>query len=74
MELVKEIRKIILVVIYDINIVSFYCNYIYVLKDGKICFEGFLEEIFIKEKIKNIFDVEVDVLIYFKNKKLLIVF
>ena len=74
MELVKETRKTILAVIHDINIASSYCNYIYALKDGKICFEGSPEEIFTKEKIKNIFDVEADVLIHPKNKKPLIVF
>ena len=74
MELVKETRKTILAVIHDINIASSYCSYIYALKDGKICFEGSPEEIFTKEKIKNIFDVEADVLIHPKNKKPLIVF
>ena len=74
MELVKETRKTILAVIHDMNIASSYCNYIYALKDGKICFEGSPEEIFTKEKIKNIFDVEADVLIHPKNKKPLIVF
>ena len=74
MELVKETKKTILAVIHDMNIASSYCNYIYALKDGKICFEGSPEKIFTKENIKNIFDVEADVLIHPKNKKPLIVF
>ena len=74
MKLVKETKKTILAVIHDMNIASSYCNYIYALKDGKVYYQGSPEEIFTKEKIKNIFDVEADVLIHPKNKKPLIVF
>ena len=71
MELVKKTRKTILAVIHDMNVASSYCNYIYALKDGKICFEGSPEEIFTKEKIKNIFDIEADILIHPKNRFML---
>lgn len=74
MELVKKTGKTILAVIHDMNIASSYCNYIYALKDGKIYFEGSPEKIFTKENIKNIFDVEADILIHPKNKRPLIVF
>ena len=55
MKLVKETKKTILAVIHDMNIASSYCNYIYALKDGKVYYQGSPEEIFTKEKIKNIF-------------------
>ena len=74
MKLVKETKKTILAVIHDMNIASSYCNYIYALKDGKVYYQGSPVEIFTKEKIKNIFDVEADVPIHPKNKKPLIVF
>ena len=61
MELVKKVKKTILAVIHDMNIASSYCDYIYALKDGIVCFKGSPEEIFTREKIKNIFDVEADV-------------
>ena len=63
-EISKETKKTILAVIHDMNIASSYCNYIYALKDGKVYYQGSPEEIFTKEKIKNIFDVEADVLIH----------
>ena len=74
MELVKETRKTILAVIHDMNIASSYCDYIYALKDGRICYEGSPKKMFTKENIKNIFDVEAEVLVHPKNKKPLIVF
>lgn len=74
MQLIRKTNKTILAVIHDMNLASSYCDYIYALKNGKLCYQGSPEDIFAKEKIRTLFDIEADILTNPKNKKPLIVF
>lgn len=74
MEMIVETDKTILAVIHDMNIASSYCNYIYAMKDGKIQVEGEPDSIFTKENIKDIFDVECEILKHPKSGRPLIIF
>lgn len=74
MQLVKKTKKTILAVIHDMNIASSYCDYIYGMKKGKIEIEGKPENVFTKENIKKVFDVECEVAKHPKTDRPLIIF
>lgn len=74
MELVKKTKKTILAVIHDMNIASSYCDYIYGMKKGKIEIEGKPEEVFTKENIKKVFEVECEIAKHPKTDRPLIIF
>ena len=74
MNIIKQLNKTILTVIHDINIASNYCDYIYALKNGDIICHGTPEEVLTKKNIKNIFDVECEVISHPKTKLPLIIF
>ncbi len=74
MDMMVKTDKTILAVIHDMNIASSYCDYIYAMKDGKIQVEGDPNSIFTKENIKDIFDVECEVLKHPKSDRPLIIF
>ncbi|WP_291256601.1 ABC transporter ATP-binding protein [Fusobacterium sp.] len=74
MNIIKQLNKTILTVIHDINIASNYCDYIYALKNGSIICCGTPREVLTKENIKNIFDVECEVIPHPKTKLPLIIF
>lgn len=61
MDLVKKVSQTTLAVIHDMNLASFYCDYIFAMKEGKIVVEGSPEEMFTVENIKKIFDMECQV-------------
>ncbi|WP_426711388.1 ABC transporter ATP-binding protein [Cetobacterium sp. SF1] len=62
MEIIKKQQKTVLAVIHDINIASYYCDYIYALKNGEIIEEGIVQEILTKEKLKRIYGIDVDII------------
>ena len=74
MELVKKTKKTILAVIHDMNIASSYCDYIYGMKKGKIEIEGKPEEVFTRENIKKVFEVECEIAKHPKTDRPLIIF
>lgn len=74
MELVKKTEKTILAVIHDMNIASSYCDYIYGMRNGKIEIEGKPEDVFTKENIKKVFDVECEIAKHPKTGRPLIIF
>lgn len=61
---------------YDINIVFIFCEYVVVIKDGEIYFEGLLENLMVEKILNSIYDFnfcirEVDgkcICIYYKNE------
>lgn len=62
MNLIKRQNKAVLAVIHDMNIASKYCDYIVAIKNGEVVQCGSTNEVFSKENIKNIFDVDCDVI------------
>lgn len=60
-KLVKELNKTILVVIHDINFVSYYSDYIIALKDGKIIAEGDNKDIMKPDILKQVYDIDMDI-------------
>lgn len=59
--LVKEKNKTVVIVIHDINFVSYYADYIVALKDGRIKYKGGKEEIINKTVLKDIYDIDIDI-------------
>lgn len=74
MNLVKNSNKTVLAVIHDINMASKYCDYLYAMKKGRVIIEGKTEDVITKENIREIFDVECEVISHPKNSKPLIIF
>ncbi|WP_250675816.1 ABC transporter ATP-binding protein [Paraclostridium ghonii] len=57
MDLVKSLNITTLSAIHDMNIASMYCDYLIVMKDGKIKKCGSVEEVITEEMLKEIFGV-----------------
>jgi len=66
--LVKEKNKTIVLVIHDINFAASYAEYIIALKHGRLLFSGETQEIITRECLKEVFDMEFDIMEY-KNQK-----
>ena len=60
-KLVKDLNKTILVVIHDINFVSYYSDYIIALKDGKIIASGKNEDIMQSDILQRVYDMSVSI-------------
>ncbi|MFI3242694.1 MAG: ATP-binding cassette domain-containing protein [Akkermansia sp.] len=67
--LVQEKNKTIFIVIHDINFVSFYADYVVALKDGVLKHHGQVNEIINSDVLKDIYDIDIDILDY-QGKKL----
>ncbi len=67
--LVEEKGKTIFIVIHDINFVSFYADYVVALKDGILKHHGPVDEIIKPDVLKDIYDIDIDILDY-QGKKL----
>lgn len=66
----KELNKTIILILHDINLVSMYADYVYMLKDKQIKYYGKTNDILTKNNIKDIFDINVS--IFKDNNKTLI--
>ncbi len=62
--LIKSLGLTVLSAVHDLNIASQYCDYIYVLKDGKVYDSGKPEEILTSQMIYDVFHVFSDVCIH----------
>ena len=58
LHLIKHLDKSVISALHDLNVASLFCDYIYILKDGKLIAEGTPEEVLNKENLKNIFNIE----------------
>ncbi|MBM7835693.1 ABC transporter ATP-binding protein [Clostridium sardiniense] len=58
MNMLKDSNITIFTTIHDMNIAAAFCDYIYIVKGGKIVGEGTVEEVFTKEMFKEIFEVD----------------
>lgn len=74
MDIVKKLNKTVIAVIHDINIASRYCDYIYAMKNGQIIYQGTVEEIFNSKIIKDVFEIDVEVISHPKNNRPVIIF
>ncbi|WP_270647964.1 ABC transporter ATP-binding protein [Paeniclostridium hominis] len=74
MDLVKSLNITTLSAIHDMNIASMYCDYLIVMKDGKIRKCGSVEEVITSDMLKEIFGVNAYVGINPINNKLQVSF
>ena len=68
-KLVEDLHKTVVIVIHEINFASHYADYIIAMKDAKIRYHLPAHEFFHKEKLKDIFGVDFDI-IERNNKKI----
>ncbi len=57
-DLIKHLGITVLAALHDLNIAAIFCDYIFVMKDGKIAGEGTPEEVLVPELLKDIFGIE----------------
>lgn len=70
MNMLKDSNITIFTTIHDMNIAAAFCDYIYVVKDGKIVNEGTVEDVFTKEMFKMVFEVDTYIYVNPHNNKL----
>ena len=74
MDLVKSLNITTLSAIHDMNLASMYCDYLLVMKDGKIITCGTVKEVITKEMLKDVFGVNAYIGINPINNKLQVSF
>ncbi len=74
MDLVKSLNITTLSAIHDMNLASMYCDYLIVMKDGRIKNFGTVEEVINPEMLKEVFGVNAYVGVNPVNKKLQVSF
>ncbi|MDO5658821.1 MAG: ATP-binding cassette domain-containing protein [Paracoccus sp. (in: a-proteobacteria)] len=57
----RDLGKTVVVVLHDINFASWYCDRIIALKDGRLCQHGPTAQIMTTEALRNIYDMEIEV-------------
>ena len=60
-EIIKELNFTVLAVLHDLNMAARFCDYVYVLKEGRIYSEGVPAKVFNKDTLKEVFGMEADV-------------
>ena len=65
LDIVKSLNLTVVSAIHDLNIAAMYCDYLYAMKNGKIVYQGSVEEILTPQIIKELYEVEAEVI---KNK------
>ncbi|WP_133015490.1 ABC transporter ATP-binding protein [Clostridium cuniculi] len=63
MRIVKNLNIEVIAAIHDLNIAAMYCDKIYVLKDGEIIKYGNPKEVLTKELIKEVYEVDAEVIL-----------
>ncbi|QTA38748.1 ABC transporter ATP-binding protein [Thermosipho ferrireducens] len=69
-EILKKLTdsgKSVLAAFHNINIAAKYCDYIYGLKDGKLCLEGVPHKVITSENFKLLYNSKVEVIYHPKN-------
>ncbi len=59
--LTEELGKTVVIVIHDINFASCYSDYIVALKDGRVIHSGSTDEVINSAKLKEIYDMDIDI-------------
>ena len=61
LNIVKDLDLTIVAAIHDLNISAMYCDRLFVMKNGKIVGSGTPQEVLTKEFIKEIYDIDVEI-------------
>ena len=61
MNIVKELNITVLAALHDMNLVSAYCNKVYMIDKGKIVYGGKTKEVLTPKNIKDVFGVECEI-------------
>ena len=61
LNIVKDLDLTIVAAIHDLNIAAMYCDRLFVMKNGKIVGSGTPQEVLTKEFIKEIYDIDVEI-------------
>lgn len=62
LDIVKSLDITVISAIHDLNIAAMYCDYLYAMKDGEVMVEGEPKEVLTPKMIKNLYEVDADVL------------
>lgn len=62
MDIVKSLNLTVVAAIHDLNIAAMYCDKLFVVKEGKVVAYGSPKEVLTKELIKEVYEVNVDIL------------
>lgn len=73
-DFVQRINATVLAAIHDLNMAALYCDRLYILADGKICYEGTPEEVLTPDIIKEVYGVDCSVKVNPETNKLNIAF
>lgn len=65
--LLKKEKITIVAILHDLNLASMFCEKIIFLKDGRLCYEGGVKELFTQKILKEIYDLNCE--IFDKNGK-----
>ena len=68
LNIVKSLDLTVISAIHDLNIASMYCDRLFVMKDGQIVASGTLQDILTKELIKEIYEIDVEIIKDSKNQ------
>ena len=68
LNIVKSLDLTIISAIHDLNIASMYCDRLFVMKDGQIVASGTPQDILTKELIKEIYEIDVEIIKDSKNQ------
>ena len=61
MDIVKSLNRTILSAIHDLNIAAMYCDWLYVMKNGKVYAQGSPSDILTPELIREVYEVDAEV-------------
>ena len=61
LKIVKKLDATVISAIHDLNIAAMFCDRIYVLKNGEIVAQGTPREVLTREMIREIYEVESDI-------------
>lgn len=74
LDLLKQLDTGILTTLHDLNLAAYYCDYLYLLKEGNVVAEGTPEKVLTQENIVSIYEVDVDIQTHPQTNKLHIMF
>lgn len=73
-DLIKRLDVTVLAAIHDLNLAALYCDIIYVIKNGQIYKTGTPKEVLTKDVLWDVFQVQADVVIHPRTKKVSITY
>ena len=74
MKLIKRLNKTVLAVFHDLSIALEYCDYIYVLNDGKNIIEGEAVDVLSKEILRDVFRVDGEIITTSNSNKRVVIY